>query len=82
MLHPHQQRARWSDNATTTLVSTSDDYESSSHTFDLQKKIQAVNAIAHPHIDSANTRDHPSPDIVTVMKKPPEPQASKTQHKR
>jgi hypothetical protein len=81
MLHPHQQRARWSDNATTTLVSTSDDYESS-HTFDMQRKIQAVNAITHPNIDSANTRDHPSPDIVTVMKNPPEPQASKTQDKR
>jgi hypothetical protein len=84
MLHPHQQRARWSDNATTDFCFQPPMIMNHHLThFDMQrKKMQAVKCHQHnPNIDSANTGDHPSPDIVTVMKNPPGA-PSKTQHKR
>jgi hypothetical protein len=76
MLHPHQQRARWSDNATTTFVSTSDDYESSSHTRDMQRKNAGSKSHHTTRTSIQQTQEIiQAPTIVTVMKNPPEPQA-------
>jgi len=56
-------RARWSDNATTTFFPLQiDDYKSSSHTFDMQRKEKMQ--VLPPHTRTANqqkhTRNHPS----------------------